>query len=200
MAPGKRKKKGFTVSFDLSLAGLGGVGVVCFCIFFWMFLLGVWAGQTVLSAGQDQIYGAKNSQVKTLQTGAKRSVPLTEKDVAPTAAKAVSAPGFKKKGLVGKTKENVPPKNKVAFDTEEDPAFFAVQVAAFKDGALAVKEVESWKNKGYSAFFRTSEGKDDKFTRVYVGHFDSMAAAKEKAGAIGEEGKIKPFIVLVPEE
>lgn len=28
--------------------GLIGIGVVCFCIFLWMFLLGIWAGQTVL--------------------------------------------------------------------------------------------------------------------------------------------------------
>lgn len=34
--------------FQLSLSGVAGIGVVCFCLFLWMFLLGVWAGQTIL--------------------------------------------------------------------------------------------------------------------------------------------------------
>lgn len=51
MAP--PKTKGFSFKFDLSLGGLLGVGVVCFCIFLWMFLLGVWAGQTGLIGGMN---------------------------------------------------------------------------------------------------------------------------------------------------
>ena len=41
-----RKKK--KIKFELTLGGLVGLGAVLFCIFLWMFLLGVWAGQTVL--------------------------------------------------------------------------------------------------------------------------------------------------------
>lgn len=41
-----RKKK--KIKFELSLSGLLGIGAVLFCVFLWMFLLGVWAGQTVL--------------------------------------------------------------------------------------------------------------------------------------------------------
>ncbi len=51
MATGKRKK-GFSIKFALSPAGLLGLGAVCFCIFLWMFLLGVWSGQTVLTSGK----------------------------------------------------------------------------------------------------------------------------------------------------
>ncbi|OGQ95695.1 MAG: hypothetical protein A2521_17020 [Deltaproteobacteria bacterium RIFOXYD12_FULL_57_12] len=47
MAGSQRKKKVF-VRFELSFWGLLGVAVVCFCIFLWMFLLGIWAGQTIL--------------------------------------------------------------------------------------------------------------------------------------------------------
>jgi hypothetical protein len=41
----KRKKK---IKFELTLGGLLGIGVLIFCIFLWMFLLGIWAGQTIL--------------------------------------------------------------------------------------------------------------------------------------------------------
>jgi hypothetical protein len=41
----KKKKK---IKFELTLGGLLGVGAVLFCIFLWMFLLGIWTGQTVL--------------------------------------------------------------------------------------------------------------------------------------------------------
>ncbi|MEE4240484.1 MAG: hypothetical protein V2I36_03400 [Desulfopila sp.] len=48
MAAGKRKqvKK---YRFELTRTSIGGIGIVCFCIFLWMFLLGVWAGQSLLS-------------------------------------------------------------------------------------------------------------------------------------------------------
>jgi hypothetical protein len=41
---GKKKK----IKFELTPSGLFGIGVVLFCILLWMFLLGIWAGQTVL--------------------------------------------------------------------------------------------------------------------------------------------------------
>ncbi|MDR2550478.1 MAG: hypothetical protein LBD10_09815 [Desulfobulbus sp.] len=33
---------------ELGWRGMLGLVVVCFCLFLWMFLLGVWAGQTIL--------------------------------------------------------------------------------------------------------------------------------------------------------
>lgn len=42
------------IKFELSIPGILGIGVVCFCVFLWMFLLGIWAGQTILlSSGGD---------------------------------------------------------------------------------------------------------------------------------------------------
>ncbi|MCF6289968.1 MAG: hypothetical protein L3J03_03050 [Desulfobacterales bacterium] len=56
MAARKRKKKKPLVRFELTLLGLVGLGVVCFCIFLWMFLLGIWVGQSVLqSAAADPV-------------------------------------------------------------------------------------------------------------------------------------------------
>ena len=200
MASGKRKK-GFAIKFDLSLAGLLGVGVVCFCIFLWMFLLGIWSGQTVLSPGKNRIAEVKKPQIKTLQTVAKKPAMPVEQAVAAPVAKAVVRPSsVKKKKALAATQKVVAKKTKPVLKPEEDPAFFAVQVAAFKDGALAGKEVRSWQAKGYSSFSRPPEGADDKFTRVYIGRFDSMGAAKKKAAALAKKEKIKPFIVLVPAE
>lgn len=36
------------IKFELTRSSIAGIGVVCFCIFLWMFLLGVWAGQSLL--------------------------------------------------------------------------------------------------------------------------------------------------------
>lgn len=44
----RRKPPAKKIKFELTRSGIAGVGVVCFCIFLWMFLLGVWAGQTML--------------------------------------------------------------------------------------------------------------------------------------------------------
>ncbi len=44
----RRKPPVKKIKFELTRSGIAGVGVVCFCIFLWMFLLGVWTGQTLL--------------------------------------------------------------------------------------------------------------------------------------------------------
>ena len=36
------------IKFELTRSGIAGIGVVMFCIFLWMFLLGVWTGQSLL--------------------------------------------------------------------------------------------------------------------------------------------------------
>ncbi len=47
-----RKKPRSKIKFELSRSGIGGIAVVCFCIFLWMFLFGVWAGQSLLKPAQ----------------------------------------------------------------------------------------------------------------------------------------------------
>jgi len=44
----RRKPPVKKVRFELTYSGIAGIGIVCFCIFLWMFLLGVWTGQTLL--------------------------------------------------------------------------------------------------------------------------------------------------------
>ena len=43
-----RKKKVKKIKFELTRSGAVGLGVILFCLFLWMFLLGVWAGQSLL--------------------------------------------------------------------------------------------------------------------------------------------------------
>ena len=44
----KRKPQVKKLKFELTRSAVGGIGVVIFCLFLWMFLLGVWAGQSLL--------------------------------------------------------------------------------------------------------------------------------------------------------
>ncbi len=43
--PKKQQKK---IKFELTIGAIAGIGVVCFCIFLWSFLFGVWAGESLL--------------------------------------------------------------------------------------------------------------------------------------------------------
>lgn len=36
------------IRFELTRSAIGGIAVIVFCLFLWMFLLGVWAGQSLL--------------------------------------------------------------------------------------------------------------------------------------------------------
>jgi hypothetical protein len=46
--PEKSPSSARQLSFQLSWGGLAGIAVVLFFLFLWMFLLGIWAGQTLL--------------------------------------------------------------------------------------------------------------------------------------------------------
>ena len=44
----KKRKPIKKLKFELTRSAVVGIGVVSFCLFLWMFLLGVWAGQSLL--------------------------------------------------------------------------------------------------------------------------------------------------------
>jgi len=44
----KRPKQVKKLKFELTRSAVVGIGVVSFCLFLWMFLIGVWAGQSLL--------------------------------------------------------------------------------------------------------------------------------------------------------
>ena len=44
----KRRKQVKKLKFELTRSAAAGIAVVVFCLFLWMFLIGVWAGQSLL--------------------------------------------------------------------------------------------------------------------------------------------------------
>jgi hypothetical protein len=53
----RRKPRAKKLKFELTKSAVAGIGVVSFCLFLWMFLLGVWAGQSLLlpSYGKNEV-------------------------------------------------------------------------------------------------------------------------------------------------
>jgi hypothetical protein len=47
LSPDKPRR---AIRFQLTWRGLFGVAMLVFCLFLWMFILGLWAGQTILPA------------------------------------------------------------------------------------------------------------------------------------------------------
>ncbi|PHR30648.1 MAG: hypothetical protein COA36_01170 [Desulfotalea sp.] len=59
----RHKPKVKKLKFELTRSGIGGIAVVVFCLFLWMFLVGVWAGQTLLAPSSlTMIDGIKQQQ------------------------------------------------------------------------------------------------------------------------------------------
>lgn len=48
-----RPKKAKAFRVELGWRGMFSLILVCFCLFFWMFVLGIWAGQTILFPQRD---------------------------------------------------------------------------------------------------------------------------------------------------
>ncbi len=66
----KKKRAPRRFRFQLSLVEVAGIGVVFFCLFLWMFLLGIWAGQTILLPS----VGGRMQPAKTGHNNAKHSI------------------------------------------------------------------------------------------------------------------------------
>lgn len=61
-SPKKKSTPAFT--FSLGWLGVASVTVVALCIFLWMFMLGVWAGQTVLLPPKENAAQSVSKPVK----------------------------------------------------------------------------------------------------------------------------------------
>lgn len=44
----RRKPQAKKLKFELTKSAVAGIAVIIFCLFLWMFLIGVWAGQSLL--------------------------------------------------------------------------------------------------------------------------------------------------------
>lgn len=79
---GRSLKKSYR--FQLSLPGIAGVAVVCFCLFLWMFLLGIWAGQTFLLPAAKPGLATKSGQARESDGPVETLVPSSKKKPAAT--------------------------------------------------------------------------------------------------------------------
>jgi len=173
MARKKRQKKKAAIRFELGLGGVLAVGVVCFCIFLWMFLLGIWAGQTVL------------------QGKCSRSRPATGVGVP-------SRSGFASigelAGLVrgGTADEEAEPQYAGA-------TFFTLQVGAFAGERKAIAAVAAWRARDYDTFYAAPAGRESRY-RVFIGRYDTLERANEAADAFTARNSTSAYITLLDEK
>ncbi len=182
----KKSKKFFTFRIELGIFGMLGVGVVFFCIFLWMFLLGVWSGQTILlpskpAKGPDMLTRMAadlwQKGKTTIREGITPPDPVRTDDV--EGGKAAS-----KEGRVGP-------------EEQEGPSFFSLQVGSFRDKKKAQRDVLGWKAKGHDAFYLPPEEGTDAF-RVFVGRYEKLAEANEVATRLENEEDTRAYVTLLP--
>ncbi len=185
-APKQKAKFGFVVRFELGLLGMFTLTLVTGCIFFWMFIIGIWAGQTILQPTP----GEEKSPLAKLAGALQPGNPATVEPPANSEQKKNVAPES------GAAPESAPPSGTEW--AEAEPSFFALQVSAVKDQERAQQDVDQWRGRGYEAFSVPPEDKDDPFIRVYVGKFDKLAEANQLIAKLEKEEKIKAYIALLP--
>jgi hypothetical protein len=173
------RKRRFAIRFELGLGGLAGLGIICFCIFLWMFLLGVWAGQTVL-----------------LPSGKGDTAKAISRFSAKLWSQGQEAANSQKKALEQRSAASKKKKAGLSGD-EEEPSYFTLQVASYESEGDARQEVLDWQARGEEAFFFKPQDGSTLF-RVFLGRFDTLAAANEKVDQLEEAENLQAFITLLP--
>jgi cell division septation protein DedD len=181
------KKHGrFVIRFELGLLGMFSLTLVTGCIFFWMFIIGIWAGQTILQPSQ----GEQKSPLATLAGVLKPENQTTaQTDPSPAQGENIAPEAG--------TPQESPADSETEW-AEAEPSFFALQVAAVRDQERAQSDVARWRGLGYDAFSLPPENSDDPFIRVYVGRFDKLAEANQLMAKLENEEKVKAYISLLP--
>lgn len=183
MAVKTRKKKKFLIRFNLSISGILGLSIVCFCLFLWMFLMGIWAGQTILlsSTETDKLISLDNFPpfLSPLSKSHPSDEMTTNTGSQPIVHRAEPAP--------------ISPK---AVTSLAEPSFFSLQVGAFINPKTAQKSVQNWRARGYDAFSQPPA--TDSFWRVFVGRFENLAAANKLAAILNKKENTKTYIALLP--
>jgi hypothetical protein len=73
----RRKPQAKKLRFELTKSAVAGIAVIAFCLFLWMFLLGVWAGQSLLLPSyekKDQVATETLQKIGPLVIRAERKV------------------------------------------------------------------------------------------------------------------------------
>ena len=173
------KKDRFVIRFELGVLGMLSLTLVTGCIFLWMFIIGIWAGQTILQPAPGEGKSSLAEIAGALQPETTVVEPLVSSE----------------------PKKDPEPEQVPSSESEwaaAEPSFFALQVAAVPDQDRAQQEVAQWRERGYEAFLLPPEDKDDPFIRIYVGKFDKLAEANQLIAKLEKEEKIKAYIALLP--
>lgn len=190
------------VRFELGCGGLLGLGVVVFCIFLWMYLFGVWTGQSglqsTLATGDPRELVSAATKILQGAAGPVAVTPAASEVTAGDEAQG-QAPASARQETTSQP-SNPPPASKIGDQAKDENAvsFFAIQVAAFRDEQRALKSVVQWRAREYEAFYLQPEAEGN-FYRVLVGHFDSLAEANGLAATLEASQQNKVFISLVSE-
>lgn len=168
-----RKKR--IIRFELTPLGLFGVGVACCCLFVLLFILGIWAGQTILLP--EHVFTAASINKQATAT-------------APV-AKAGSDSGQTERTLsAAEKKEPGAP-----YDAEA--SFFAIQIGAFSSEERAVRTAKSWQERGYDTFYQAPTGGGDLYWRTFLGRFNDLDEANALAEELKKKHDLKSFIALI---
>ncbi|MDA8418560.1 MAG: SPOR domain-containing protein [Desulfobacteraceae bacterium] len=185
----KAPKENVLVRIELGIGGILGLAVIAFCVFLWMYLFGVWTGQSglqsTLSTDPRELMGAA---AKLLKNGPPSPSPARPEvaESAPSAHQTANATPAKTPDESARQKD------------DNGPSFFAIQVGAFREEQRALKAVAQWRARSYDAFYLQPDA-DGNLCRVMVGHFDSLAAANDLAAKLEASEQSKVFISLVAE-
>lgn len=175
----KKPKKKPLVQVELGLGGLCGLTVICLGLFFWMYMFGVWTGQSALQSTEK---AEGETELSDMAAKIWQGDSLTEGD-------AVKKSAEKKQTASAAVKE----------EKGADPSFFSIQVSAFKDKERAAKAVMQWRTRDYFSFYLLPEKPHGTFHRVFVGQFGELAEANILAAKLEDGEQEKVFITLVPE-
>ncbi|MDA3972388.1 MAG: SPOR domain-containing protein [Desulfobulbaceae bacterium] len=174
-SPRKRK---FSICFELGLGGLLGLTTIVFCVFLWMFFLGIWAGQTVLlPSGTSDTARTLNrfasdlwQRGETLGAEARASVPAP-----------LETPG----------------KKQVQAADDEVPSVFSLQMGSYDRREEAKQEVLSWQAKGEDSFMLPPNDGENSY-RVFIGRFADLTEANAKVDEFEDDMQVQAFITLLP--
>ncbi len=210
MSGPKSRKKKFIVRLELGARGLLATGVVCFCALLWMFLLGIWAGDHLLTSGT--VDGELAPVARPLsvpaghaEIGVKEDAGfLADPIVLPPVSEPQQPKRLEKKNIspraakISRRRKKKPRLTTVSPRATSGGSFFTLQVGAYRENSYAIEEVARLKARDLDAFMRRPEPGRGKFIRVYIGRYSTMAAARDAAAAIGRERGLKSFVVMIP--
>lgn len=158
------------------------MGIVCFCVFLWMFLLGIWAGQTILLPSVD----SGDSFALNKLAGF-----LPAKEVSSDDTSSAN-------NLEQSAEENATSGTANEPSDISEPSFFSLQVGAFRDPERADKAKQNWRVLGYDAFTQSSDDAGNPLCRVFIGKFENLAEANSLAARLEKKENTKANIALLP--